>query len=92
MQSGSDCPDAIAYIKGGPGAPCLSGEVRFYQERGCVLVTANIAGLPQESGSGFLHFIFMRVGIVQERAFLTLEGIIPLPMLRIPIMQETSPL
>lgn len=53
MQSGSACPDAIAHIKGGPEAPCLSGEVRFYQERGYVLVTANIAGLPQESGPGF---------------------------------------
>ena len=56
MQSGSTCPDAIAYIRGGAETPCLSGEVRFYQERGCVLVVANIAGLPQGSGPGFFAF------------------------------------
>ena len=56
MQSGSACPDAIAYIRGGPETPHLSGEVRFYQERGCVLVVANIAGLPQGSGPGFFAF------------------------------------
>lgn len=50
------CPDAIAYISGGPEAPRLSGEVRFYQECGCVLVVANIAGLPQESDPGFFAF------------------------------------
>ena len=56
MQSGSACPDAIAYIRGGPEAPHLSGEVRFYQERGCVLIVANIAGLPQGNDPGFFAF------------------------------------
>ena len=55
MRNGSVCPEAIACIRGGAEAPCLSGEVRFYQERGCVLVVADIAGLPQ-SGSGFFAF------------------------------------
>ena len=49
-------PDAVAYIRGGPEAPRLSGEVRFYQECGCVLVEANISGLPQGNGPGFFAF------------------------------------
>lgn len=56
MRNCSACSEAIACIRGGFEAPGLSGEVRFYQERGCVLVVANIAGLPQEGGSGFFAF------------------------------------
>ena len=47
------CPDAVAYIRGGAEAPCLSGEVRFYQERGSVMVVADLSGFPQKSESGF---------------------------------------
>ena len=47
------CPDAVACIKGGADAPHLSGEVRFYQERGTVLVVAEISGLPTCGESGF---------------------------------------
>ena len=47
------CPDAVAYIKGGADAPSLSGEVRFYQECGNVLVVADIAGMPTSNGPGF---------------------------------------
>ena len=40
------CPSAIARIKRGADAPHLSGEVRFYQECGNVLVVADISGMP----------------------------------------------
>ena len=53
MQNCFPRPDAVAYMKGGPGAPDLSGQVRFYQERGRVLVVADISGLPQGNESGF---------------------------------------
>ena len=56
MHNCSAYPDAIAYIRGSAEAPRLSGEVRFYQEHGYVLVAANIAGLPQMSGPGFFAF------------------------------------
>lgn len=52
MRNRTSCPDAVACIKGGQGAPRLCGEVRFYQARGSVLVTADISGLPQD-GPGF---------------------------------------
>ena len=46
-------PDATALIRGGPEAPHLFGQVRFYQERGQVLVVAEISGLPQIGGTAF---------------------------------------
>lgn len=49
----SSCPDAVAQIKGGAEAPYLSGQVRFYQECGTVLVVANISGMPTCGGTGF---------------------------------------
>lgn len=53
MQNCSRCADAVARIRGGAEAPFLSGEVRFYQERGRVLVKAEISGLPQGEDGGF---------------------------------------
>lgn len=53
MRDRSFCPDAVAYVRGGPDAPTLSGQVRFYQEQGRVLVVADISGLPQENSAGF---------------------------------------
>lgn len=47
---------AVAYLKGGPDFPELSGKVRFHQERGRVLVIADVSGLPQGDGSGFFAF------------------------------------
>lgn len=47
------CPHAVARIKGGPDAPHLCGEVRFYQERGSVLAVADISGMPTCSETGF---------------------------------------
>ena len=49
----SSCLDAVAQIKGGTDAPYLSGQVRFYQECGTVLVMANISGMPTCGGNGF---------------------------------------
>lgn len=47
------CPDAVAQIRGGAQAPCLSGWARFYQERGSVLVEVQVSGLPQDGGTCF---------------------------------------
>ncbi|MBO5317644.1 MAG: superoxide dismutase family protein [Oscillospiraceae bacterium] len=49
-------PDAVAQIHGGIVAPQLSGCVQFYQENGCVLIAAEISGLPKESETGFFGF------------------------------------
>lgn len=49
-------PDAVARIVGGEEVPQLSGCVRFYQESGCVLIVAEISGLPKSSGTGFFGF------------------------------------
>lgn len=46
-------PDAVAYLSGGPDAPRLSGQIRFYQRKNCVLVEAMITGLPRDSETGF---------------------------------------
>ena len=45
-------PDATAKVRG-VAVPCLSGQVRFYQERDRVLVVAEISGLPRDSETGF---------------------------------------
>ena len=55
MQYCRKCPDAVAQIQGGSEVPQLSGCVRFYQEQGCVLIVAEISGLP-ESETGFFGF------------------------------------
>ena len=49
------CPFATANIKGGNITPNLSGQVKFYQKRGYVLVSAEIEGLPK-TDSGFFGF------------------------------------
>ena len=56
MRSCKNKPDAVARIVGGEEAPQLSGCVRFYQENGCVLIEANISGLPKASETGFFGF------------------------------------
>ena len=55
MQSCRKSPGAVARIYGGTDAPQLTGCVQFYQESGCVLVVAQISGLP-ESETGFFGF------------------------------------
>ena len=49
-------PDAVARIVGGEEAPQLFGCVRFYQENGCVLIMADVSGLPKTSETGFFGF------------------------------------
>ena len=48
-------PNAKAHIKGGSNTKQLSGEVCFYRKRDCILVVADISGLPNTS-SGFYGF------------------------------------
>ncbi len=48
-------PRAIALIKGGNTAPNISGTVKFYQKGNCVLVVADISGLPS-AATGFFGF------------------------------------
>lgn len=48
-------PDAVANIRGSEEHPNLRGQVRFYQRRHCVLVEANVDGLPTTE-TGFFGF------------------------------------
>ncbi len=48
-------PQAIAIIKGGNAAPSINGTVKFYQKGNCVLVIADISGLPH-TATGFFGF------------------------------------
>lgn len=56
MQYCRNCPDAVARIQGGMEVPQLSGCVQFYQQKGCVLIVAEILGVPMESKTGFFGF------------------------------------
>ena len=56
MQYCRNCPDAVAQIQGGMEVPQLSGCIRFYQQKDCVLIVAEISGLPRESETGFFGF------------------------------------
>lgn len=53
MNSESKRPDAVAFLRGGAEAPRLSGQLRFYQEKRCVRVVADVSGLPADNESGF---------------------------------------
>ncbi len=53
MHNMTNQPTASSYIKGGPDAPTLFGEVKFYQKHEGVLLVANISNLPQSNSSGF---------------------------------------
>lgn len=46
-------PDAVAFLRGGAEESHLSGQLRFYQERSCVRVVADVSGLPADNESGF---------------------------------------
>ena len=56
MQYCGKRPDAVARIAGGEEVPQLTGCVRFYQENGCVMIVAEISGLPRGSETGFFGF------------------------------------
>lgn len=55
MQCKLNRPQAIAEIKGGNTAPNIRGTVKFYQNKNCVLVLADICGLPHTE-KGFFGF------------------------------------
>lgn len=56
MIRNSSRPSAVAFVRGGTDVPNINGQVRFYQEPSSVLVVADIAGLPQNSETGFFGF------------------------------------
>ena len=55
MQCDCNKEQAKAQIKGGDLAPDVRGTVKFYQRGGCVLVVADIRGLPNNN-TGFFGF------------------------------------
>ena len=56
MRFKSKIPQAIALIKGGNAVPSVIGTIKFYQNRGYVLVVADIRGLPHtDTGFFGLH-------------------------------------
>lgn len=55
MKQTINIPNAIAIVRGSDAYPNLRGQVRFYQRRHCVLVEANIRGLP-DTDTGFFGF------------------------------------
>lgn len=48
-------PNAIAFLKGGSDTPTVFGRVEFYQKAHCVLVVADVGGLPKTE-EGFYGF------------------------------------
>lgn len=55
MKQNAMLPYAVADIRGSEAYPNLRGQVRFYQRRRCVLVEANVRGLPANE-TGFFGF------------------------------------
>ena len=55
MQKNYNNSKAVALIRGGNKAPYIFGKVEFFQKNNCVLVVANISGLPKNN-SGFYGF------------------------------------
>lgn len=56
MRGKSKEPDAIACLSGSMDAPKLWGEVRFYQKKNCVLIEAEVRGLPRNTQTPFFGF------------------------------------
>ncbi len=55
-------PQAAAWIRGGTGAPYLSGLVKFYETfYGGVLIEAELFGLPDEETAGSAGFYAMHI-------------------------------
>ena len=55
MQCTFNNPKAIALISGSNTTSSITGTVKFYQKQNCVLVTADISGLPHNE-AGFFGF------------------------------------
>lgn len=55
-------PQAMAWVKGGSGAPYLSGLVKFYEAPyGGVLIEAELFGLPNTGGAGSSELYDMNI-------------------------------
>ena len=67
-------PDAVAQIVGGEEALQLSGCVRFYQEEGCVLIEADVSGLPKTIETGFFGFHIHQGRVCSGEGFSGKEG------------------
>ena len=67
-------PNALAHIRGGADAACLSGQIRFYQERESVLVVADLSGLPRDSKTGFFALHIHEGGSCSGQAFADTGG------------------
>lgn len=61
-------PNAVAQIHGSSDYPHLKGLVRFYQRRQCVLIEANVQGLPNTE-TGFFGFHIHAGGSCTGTAF-----------------------
>ena len=74
MFSVSGCPDAVACVKGGEQAPCLTGRVEFYQKSEGVLLVARVSGLPRENETGFFAFHIHEGGACSGKDFADTGG------------------
>ena len=55
MQCKFKKPQAMALIRGGKAVPSVSGTIKFYRNDNCVLVVADVRGLPH-TDTGFFGF------------------------------------
>ncbi len=56
MQCNLNKPQAISFISGKNTTPAVKGTIKFYQKSNCVLVVADISGLPRTDTNFFgLH-------------------------------------
>lgn len=74
MHCCTPCPDAVAMIRGDREAPNLSGQVKFYQKQGCVLVEAEVTGLPSKTKTGFFAFHIHERNDCEGTAFMNTGG------------------
>ena len=81
MQHCRKCPDAVAKIRGGVEVPKLSGCIRFYQQKGCVLIVAEILDCPGKLRQDSSAFTSIREKTAPERTFQEQE-VITIPWIR----------
>ena len=73
MRCHTNPKQAVAFLHGGNTAPNLSGSVSFTQKKDCVLVVANIEGLPQNE-AGFYGFHIHEGGACTGELFADSKG------------------
>lgn len=74
MKNSRRTPDAVAYLSGGPDVPRLTGEMRFYQRKNCVLVEAEVRGLPRDTETGFFALHIHTGGSCEGEGFADTGG------------------